>query len=178
MNWNTLVVIVALTLAAGLTAPVSARTAETINRIACNALEDGNYSNKMGVIKLYGIRTNGPDTQNGQLACAKVVTIILKKAGVTDKVFLGVRHVEETLKHWQKIDDEDRLKPGDVIVWINRFNGRADGRCTGGGNCHVGIVTDNGYFHNSPLTAAPAFGGASLWGFRFKNGFRPPDRNP
>jgi hypothetical protein len=156
-------------------ATVDARTAEMINNVARNALERENYSDKMGVIKLYGIRTNGPDTENGRLACAKVATIILKKAGVTNKVSLGVRHVEEALKHWEKIYNEDDLKPGDVIVWLNRFTGREDERCTGGGNCHVGIVTDNGYFHNSPITGTPTFGGVSIWGFRFKVGFRPPD---
>lgn len=177
MNWNRVIssTAIAMVVIASLNAPVYARTAETINHVACNALEGGNYSDKMGVIKLYGIRTNGPDTQHGRLACAKVATIILKKAGVISGVFLGVRHVEEQLKHWKKIKDEQDLEPGDVIVWINRFTGRSDGRCTGGGNCHVGIVTVNGYFHNSPITATPTFGGASLWGFRFKIGFRPAD---
>lgn len=177
MNWHSLIrgIAPALVLVAALNASVCARTAEKINHVACNALESENYSDKMGVIRLYGIRTNGPDTDNGRLACAKVATIILKKAGVTNKVSLGVRHVEEELKHWKKIRNEDDLKPGDVIVWINRLTGRTDERCTGGGNCHIGIVTENGYFHNSPITATPTFGGASLWGFRFKVGFRPPD---
>ncbi|MGD9007298.1 MAG: hypothetical protein PVG41_05220 [Desulfobacteraceae bacterium] len=177
MNWHSLIRGIALAafITAALTASVCARTAEKINHVACNAFESGNYSDKMGVIKLYGIRTNGPDTKNGRLACAKVATIILKKAGVTNKISLGVRHVEEALKDWKKIRNEDDLKPGDVIVWINRFTGRPDERCTGGGNCHVGIVTENGYFHNSPITNTPTFGGVSLWGFRFKVGFRPPD---
>lgn len=165
----------ALVIIAALNASVCARTAEKINHVACDALESGNYSDKMGVVRLYGIRTNGPDTKNGRLACAKVASIILKKAGATKKVSLGVRHVEEELKHWKKIRNEDDLKPGDVIVWINRFTGRSDERCTGGGNCHIGIVTVNGYFHNSPITSTPTFGGVSLWGFRFKVGFRPPD---
>lgn len=177
MNWNVLIGRIALTLVfiAALNASAHARTAEKINNVACNALESGNYSDKMGVIKLYGIRTNGPDTKNGRLACAKVTTIILKKAGVMPKVLLGVRHVEAALQHWEKIQNEDDLKPGDVIVWINRFTGRSDGRCTGNGNCHVGIVTAHGYFHNSPITNTPTFGGLSLWGFRFKVGLRPPD---
>ena len=152
-----------------------ARTAQTINAIACEALDKENYSDKNGVIKLYGIRTNGPDTKNGKWSCAKVATIILKKAGVVGKLYLGVRQVEAELKHWQTITREDELKPGDVIVWLNRFTGREDEKCTGGGNCHVGIVTESGYFHNSPVTSTPTFGGMSLWGFRFKVGFRPPD---
>jgi hypothetical protein len=164
-----------LVLIAVLNAPAYARTADKINNVACNALESENYSDKMGEIKLYGIRTNGPDTQNGRLACAKVASIILKKAGVIHKVVLGVRHVEAALKHWEKIQNEDDLEPGDVIVWVNRFTGRSDRRCTGNGNCHVGIVTAHGYFHNSPITSTPTFGGLSLLGFRFKVGLRPPD---
>ena len=152
-----------------------AQTADTINSVACNALEKENYFDRYGVVKLYGIRTNGADTNNGRWACAKVATIILKKAGVTSKISLGVRHVEAELTHWKKIHREDELRPGDVIVWLNRFTGREDEKCTGGGNCHVGIVTDNGYFHNSPITGTPTFGGPSLLAFKFKVGFRPPN---
>ena len=141
----------------------NSQTAKPINKLASSALEKRNYEEKDGVIELYGIRTNGPDTKYGELACAKVVTIILQKAGVGDKVSLGVRHVESALKDWKQIKDKKVLKPGDIIVWTNRFKGRKDKKCTGGGNCHVGIVTDNGYFHNSPISDAPTFGGISLW---------------
>lgn len=75
------------------------------------------------------------------------------------------------MKDWKKIKDKSNLKPGDVIVWVNRFTGRDDKRCTGGGNCHVGIVTDKGYFHNSPLSDSPTFGGISLLAFDFKMGY-------
>ena len=124
---------------------------------------------------LYGIRTNGSDTAGGELACAKVTTIVLKQAGAIEKVSLGVRHVEAELSHWTKIEEEGELSPGDVIVWVNRFNGRKDKKCTGYGNCHVGVLTEKGYFHNSPITDAPTFGGISLLGFYFKVGFRPPN---
>ncbi len=150
-------------------------TTERIQSLAANALEKRNYAHRDGVIKLYGIRTNGPDTKNGKLACAKVVTIILQKAGIVDKYALGVRHVEAALKNWQKIENQKDLKPGDVVVWVNRLKGRDDQQCTGGGNCHVGILTENGYFHNSPIAKAPTFGGFSLLAFKFKMGYRLPD---
>jgi hypothetical protein len=152
-----------------------AQTSERIHALASHALDKGNYSYRAGIAKLYGIRTNGPDTRNGALACAKVVTIVLQKAGIVDRYSLGVRHVEAVLKDWPKVDNPKDLKPGDIVVWVKRFKGRQDRQCTGGGNCHVGIYTENGYFHNSPITNAPTFGGFSLWAFKFKTGYRAPD---
>ena len=157
------------------TANAHSQTSDRIHSLAANALEKGNYAHQNGVVKLYGIRTNGPDTRNGKLACAKVVTIILQKAGIVEKYALGVRHVEAALKNWQKVENQKDLKPGDVVVWVNRFKGRDDQNCTGGGNCHVGIFTKHGYFHNSPIAKAPTFGGFSLLAFKFKMGYRPPD---
>ena len=153
----------------------NAGTAERIHMLSRHALDKGNYLREDGIVELYGIRTNGPDTLNGRLACAKVVTIILKKAGIVDRHSLGVRHVEAALKDWEKVENRKDLKPGDIVVWVNRFKGRRDRRCTGGGNCHVGILTENGYFHNSPITNAPTFGGFSLLLLKFKMGYRPPD---
>ncbi|MBT8338965.1 MAG: hypothetical protein HKP58_13710 [Desulfatitalea sp.] len=155
--------------------PARAETAEIINEYASKALDRDNYKETNGIVELYGIRTNGPDTKGGQLACAKVVTIILLKAGVVKEVFLGVGHVEKVLKNWEKVKNKKKLKQGDIVIWVNRFKGRTDNRCTGGGNCHVGIVTEKGYFHNSPISNAPTFGGISLLAFKFKIGFRPPD---
>lgn len=168
--------ILAITLTVLIWAPYAhSQTADRIHSLAAMALEKGNYANQDGVVTLYGIRTNGPDTKEGKLACAKVVTIILQKAGIVQNHSLGVRHVEAALEKWQKIDQQKDLRPGDVVVWVNRFKGRDDLRCTGGGNCHVGILTKNGYFHNSPISKAPTFGGFSLMAFKFKVGYRPPD---
>jgi hypothetical protein len=152
-----------------------AQTAEKINKVGNEALAPENYIKRNDETFLYGIKTNGADTKNGQWACAKVATIILKKAGVVNRISLGVRHVETALTGWNKIKNKKDLKPGDVVVWLNRFTGRDDEKCTGGGNCHVGIVTDKGYFHNSPLSGAPTYGGISLWAFYFKMGYRLPD---
>ena len=156
------------------TAPETSSISNRINEAAIHALDNANYSNQNGIVKLYGIRTNGPDTKNGNWACAKVVTIVLKEVGVINKPYVGVRHVESALNNWTKIEKKDDLLPGDIIVWVSRFKGRDDKKCTGGGNCHVGIVTDKGYFHNSPITNKPTFGGISLWGFSFKIGYRYP----
>lgn len=151
------------------------QTGENIKAYAEKALEGKNCVRKGNTISLYGIRTNGPDTRNGDWACAKVVTIVLQKAGVVDQIYLGVGEVEKALNPWKKITSKKDLQPGDVVFWVSRFKGRKDEKCTGGGNCHVGIVTEKGYFHNSPITNAPTFGGPSLWAFKFKYAARPPD---
>lgn len=127
-----------------------------------------------GKVFLYGQRTNGADTQGGSLACAKVVSIVLRQAGVNMGVELGVAGVERALGSWQRVTAERELRPGDVVVWTNRFRGNRNGACTGGGTCHVGIVTSDGYFHNDPLGDGPTFDGLGLLPFRFKVGFRPP----
>lgn len=168
------ILLILFVMMAMLPADIYAKNAKLINDYAGNALNRKNYSEKGGVVKLYGTRTNGPDTDNGRLACAKVVTIVLKKTGAIDKIRLGVRHVEADLKKWNKINREQDLKPGDVVVWMPLFAKKDGYRCTGGGDCHVGIVTNKGYFHNNPLTNKPTFGGVALWFLKFKTGFRPP----
>ncbi len=89
-------------------------------------------------------------------------------------VELGVAGVERALWSWQRVTAERELRPGDVVVWTNRFKGNRNGACTGGGTCHVGIVTSDGYFHNDPLGDGPTFDGLGLLVFRFKAGFRSP----
>jgi len=167
-----LIMILVFTLTASTVDP---QTAKLINRIAGKALDEENFVIKDGIAKLYGIRTNGPDTKYGELACAKVVTIILHEAGVVEKTSVGVRHVETAIKKWEKIENKKDLKPGDIIVWVFSCAASKDKKCTGGGNCHVGIVTEKGYFHNSPISNIPTFGGISLWAFKFKMGYRPTD---
>jgi hypothetical protein len=123
---------------------------------------------------LYGEQTNGPDTRQGKWACAKVVSLVLRRAGVKMNVERGVAGVERALGGWKKIADESDLRVGDVVVWTRRWKGNDDGRCTGGGTCHVGIYSSKGYFHNNPLSDRPTFDGIGLWGFKFKLAFRPP----
>ena len=153
-------------------------TAARINNMAVHALDEENYSENEEAVTLYDTRTNGADTNHGAWACAKVTTIVLREAGVVKRLYLGVRHVEAALKRkkWRRIASEDELLPGDVVVWVSRIKGRKDKKCTGGGNCHVGIVTSEGYFHNSPITDKPTLGGwLPLIGVKFKVGFRPPN---
>ncbi len=150
--------------------------AADIERAALATKKLENLQTNESKILLYGQRTNGSDTKYGQWACAKVVSIVLRKAGVKMDLQLGVGGIERSLKTWKRIGDSDDLKPGDVVVWTSRTKGNANRSCTGGGTCHVGIYTSDGYFHNDPRIKKPSFDGISLWAFKFKVGLRPPAR--
>jgi hypothetical protein len=148
--------------------------AAAIDRAALETRRPENLRREGGKVLLYGQRTNGPDTRGGKLACAKVVSIVLREAGVKLEIQFGVVGVEQALRKWQKVTDEDEVRPGDVVVWTSRLKGNRSRACTGGGTCHVGIRTSEGYFHNDPLGDSPTFGGLGLLGYRFKVAFRPP----
>ena len=156
-----------------------ASPAADINGAALGTRRSSNLVRQRGRVLLYGQQTNGVDTHAGKFACAKVVSIVLRQAGLSMPVLLGVAGIERTLhaRHdWTRIESTDDLRPGDVVVWTRRWKGNPDGSCTGGGTCHVGIYTSEGYFHNDPLGDSPIFGGIGLLGFRFKVAFRPPER--
>jgi hypothetical protein len=152
--------------------------AGSINFTALQTEDSLNLYSNNDKVYLYGIQTNGKDTRNGQWACAKVVSIILIKSGVNIPVQLGVCGIETKLSNWEKIIDKDSLVPGDVVVWTSIVKGNKSKACTGGGTCHIGIFTDKGYFHNSPLSKRPTFNGISLLGFKFKYALRPPKKYP
>lgn len=153
----------------------NADLAAAINLAATSALADTNLIIKDKKVFLYGVHTNGADTHKGKYGCAKVVSVTLRKAGMSIPILLGVAGIESALKGWEKVSDADKLLPGDVVVWVSRFKGNPNGACTGGGTCHVGIRSDKGYFHNNPLGYQPIYGGMGLWlGYKFKQGFRPP----
>lgn len=149
---------------------------ERIDSLARTALDPTSLYTHGDTVSLYGIRTNGADTKQGRWACAKVTSIVLRRAGAMRSVVLGVRDVENALKGWERIDDEDSLRPGDVVVWTRRYDAPKDGSCIGGGTCHVGVQTSRGRFHNDPLLRRPSFDGIALAAFRFKSGYRPPRR--
>ena len=151
-----------------------ASLAAAIDEAALATRRPENLRRVGGKVLLYGQRTNGPDTEAGELACAKVVSIVLREAGVKLDVQLGVVGVEQALRRWPKVTSEDDLRPGDVVVWTSRLKGNRSRACTGGGTCHVGIRTRDGDFHNDPLGDSPTFGGLGLLGYRFKVAFRPP----
>lgn len=146
-----------------------------INQAASQALQPEHLVIQQRRVLLYGVQTNTADTLHGKYACAKVVSVTLRQAGVKIPVTLAVAGIETHLKHWQRIRHAEQLKPGDVVVWISRFKGHPHGACTGGGSCHVGIVSDRGFFHNNPLGNRPIFNGIGLsLGYRFKAAYRPP----
>lgn len=147
-----------------------------LDSLARTGLEPASLRVQGDTVLLYGVRTNGSDTKEGRWACAKVASIVLRRAGAMRSVVLGVRDIETALKGWTRVAHEDSLRPGDVVIWTRRFDAPADGSCIGGGTCHVGIRTSRGTFHNDPLLRRPSFDGVSLLGFRFKAGYRPPER--
>lgn len=159
-------------------AAVHGASAAAINEAALATRTPANLHRAGDKVLLYGQQTNGPDTRKGKWACAKVVSIVLRRAGVKMDVERGVAGVERSLGRWRRITEKGKLRPGDVVVWTSRFKGNANRACTGGGTCHVGIVTTEGYFHNDPLGDQPTFDGIGLWGFSFKVGFRPPVPSP
>lgn len=148
---------------------------QTLNQIAKNGLDEQFLVNRNDSTFLYGIQTNGTDTHNGQWACAKVASILLQKSGLLPHPVLAVAQIEKELSLWKRIDREKDLKPGDVVIWTRRYNAPSNGKCIGSGTCHVGIYTDSGYVHNSPIARKPTLGGLSLLAFKFKAAYRPPN---
>lgn len=152
-------------------------SARQINKTALETQEKENLYIKDKTVYLYGQQTNGTDTRYGQLACAKVVSIILIKAGVKLPLQLGVAGIESNLKNWKRIGNKKDLQPGDVVIWVSTIKGNKDCSCTGGGTCHVGVYTDKGYFHNNPLGHSPIFNGIGLLlKYKFKIAYRPPQQ--
>ena len=146
-----------------------------LNALGLQAVDSGKMEIRNDSVYLFGKLTNGMDTKNGQWACAKVASIVLQKSGSIKNVVLGVNQIESSLRKWKRIDNEDSLLPGDVIIWTRRYNAGKNGNCTGSGTCHVGIVTTKGYFHNDPLKKRPSIDGISLLAFKFKYGLRSND---
>jgi hypothetical protein len=165
MRWAVLLLLLPT---AALGGPAEINRAALATKVPANLRRDGDK------VILYGQQTNGPDTRKGKWACAKVVSIVLRQAGVPMKVERGVSGVERSLARWRKVTSSSDLRPGDVVVWTSVFKGNANRSCSGGGTCHVGIYTTEGYFHNDPLGDHPIFGGLGLLGYRFKVAFRSP----
>jgi hypothetical protein len=92
--------------------------------------------------KLYGHIYASPVTENGRLACARVVQIILRKAGVPGfrRPLYGVSSIQYRTSGWKTVGYDD-IKPGDIVFWRKAGH---DEKCTGGGDCHVGIAVGNG----------------------------------
>ncbi|HNY31513.1 MAG TPA: hypothetical protein PKO15_11555 [Fibrobacteria bacterium] len=148
-------------------------TSSKLNVLGLQAIDSGEMVMRNDSVYLFGVLTNGADTKKGQWACAKVASIVLQKSGSMKHVVLGVSQIESSLKNWKRIDREDSLIPGDVVIWTRRYKAGKDGNCVGSGTCHIGIVTTKGYFHNDPLLKRPSMDGLSLLAFKFKYGLRP-----
>lgn len=160
--------------AVALASPKSA-AAERIARATWAAPENLKKGSKGGVTTwlLYGRVINDAATKYGRLACARVASTILNKAGVGVGVTDGVGDLESQLRssRWEKIESVTALEPGDVIVWRKRF---ADDACTGGGDCHVGIYWGTGlaYDNDGKLGYPIRYPVAPRVAFAFKVAYR------
>lgn len=119
--------------------------------------------------RLYGETFRDGTTNNGVLACARVVQIVLKKAGVPgfSSPLYSVSQIQQKTKGWKKVDYDD-IQPGDIVFW--RKAGQ-DETCSGGGDCHVGIAVGNGQsFDNNGIWRSPEISGISYrmrWRFMY-----------
>lgn len=112
------------------------------------------YRENLNDKKLYGETFKSSITKDGVLACARVVQIILKKAKVPgfSRPLYSVRQIQNKTRKWKSVSYED-IEPGDIVFW--RKAGE-DSKCTGGGDCHVGIAVGNGQsFDNNGIFKRP-----------------------
>lgn len=132
---------------------------------------------------LYGLPINGPDTDGGRLACARVVTAILRQAGVAlAPQTASVAQVESALSRWHPVTAEDEVRAGDVVIYRNILN--RNGACTGGGSCHVVISVGGSRVFGNSSYDLPLLGKRGpqqhyrtwlhLAGYRFKAAYRAP----
>lgn len=84
----------------------------------------------VGVVKSE-LRT--PEVQNGWLACAKYVSLVLKEAGYLNQIFISVDGLINHLKQngWQKTNSPT---PGSIVVW---------GKTPTYSHKHIGIVLND-----------------------------------
>ena len=128
-------------------------------------LKAGRYSNRVTQLaedyrenlkgnKLYGKTYSDATTKNGVLACARVVQIVLAKAGVPgfSRPLYAVHQIQSRTRKWKTVSYDD-IEPGDIVFW--RKAGQDD-KCSGGGDCHVGIAVGNGQsFDNNGIWGKP-----------------------
>lgn len=132
---------------------------------------------------LYGLPINGPDTDGGRLACARVVAAVLRRAGVQlSAQTAGVGQLAGALSRWHAVTSEDEVRAGDVVIYRHVTN--RSGSCTGGGSCHVVISVGGGRVFGNSSYDIPMFAKRgpqrhyrlwlSLAGYRFKSAYRAP----
>ena len=132
---------------------------------------------------LYGLPINAADTDGGRLACARVVTAILRQAGVAlSPQTAGVAQLASALSHWHSVTAEDDVRAGDVVIYRHILNRNAS--CTGGGSCHVVISVGGSRVFGNSSYDLPLFSKRGpqqhyrawlhLAGYRFKVAYRAP----
>jgi hypothetical protein len=153
MKFNTLKSLAFLSLILfGISSTFAGRYSNRVSQLA----ED--YREHLDGKRLYGEVFSDATTKNGVLACARVVQIVLKKAGVPgfSRSLYGVRQIQSRTKNWKTVKYED-IQPGDIVFW--RKAGQ-DEICSGGGDCHVGIAVGNGQsFDNNGIWGKPEISG-------------------
>lgn len=132
------------------------------------------YRDNLDGDRLYGMTYRNGLTQNGRLACARVVQIVLKKAGVPGfgGALYSVAQIQRKTRSWKKVNYDD-IQPGDIVFW--RKAGQ-DEVCSGGGDCHVGIAVGNGQsFDNNGIWGKPQISGIGYrmrWRFMYAKRMR------
>ena len=124
------------------------------------------YSDFLNGSKLYGRTFKDGTTENGVLACARVVQIVLAKAGVPGfrRPIYSVWKMQQKTRGWKTVK-YDEIEPGDIVFW--RKAGE-DSKCEGGGDCHVGIAVGNGQaFDNDGIFRRPFIRGIG-WRLRWR----------
>ena len=89
----------------------------------------GRYSNRVTQLaedyrenldgkKLYGKTFSDATTKNGVLACARVVQIVLAKAGVPgfSRPLYAVHQIQSRTKRWKTVAYDD-IEAGDIVFW-------------------------------------------------------------
>ncbi len=105
-----------------------------------------------------------PDVQGGNLACAKVVTTILREAGFMERIINDVEGTVEELTRLGWTISDDKAEPGDVIVWAPMIKPVKGSINDGGpeyamGHEHIGIaIGPNTAVSNSSKDRMPRIG--------------------
>lgn len=108
------------------------------------------------------------------MACARVVQIVLAEAGVPgfSRPLYSVRQIQAKTKRWKTVG-YDNIEPDDIVFWKKVGQ---DDKCTGGGDCHVGIAVGNGQsFDNSGIWRRPEIsriGYRTMWRFWYAKRMR------
>lgn len=123
-------------------APTSTEAEQTIRKKIVEAAQK-----RVDIVDA-NFRTN--DVAGGKLACAKVITTILKEAGFVDRINLNVDGTMADLKRKGWTESTEKAEPGDVVIW-DAFPGRK--------HKHIGIaINETEAVNNSSAKRMPVIG--------------------